>query len=426
VRRGPKVGLLYGAGSSPDFALSVLDAIRRGEELPTSEGGRLRFSQTAALADLADVEVGEVKRLAAEQSNTSIALGEHLILKIYRRLQPGIHPEVEVGRFLTEVAGYAHTPELLGSVERVSADGTPTAIAILQRFVRNQGDAWNWSIDTLKRELDTAALVTDQEASTLEEALANYLQTVRILGQRTGELHLAFATPTADPAFAPKELTKHDVCVTADDAKAQAERAWAAMNRLAGDASDSARAAIAALSPRRKECMDLIKHLSIRPVGAIKTRIHGDYHLGQVLIVQKDVMIVDFEGEPSRSAEERRIKSSPLRDVAGMLRSFAYVADTASRSIEQRVVANEMRRLSELAEASRRLMEATFLEAYDGAVRGTPVWVEDTQTRRRLLQLHLLAKALYEINYEADHRPDWIETPVRGVLAILDQAGDQP
>ncbi len=426
VRRGAKVGLLYGAGSSDDFALSVLDAIRRSAEIPTSEGGRLRFAPTSALTDYADVEAGDVKRLSAEQSNTSIALGEHLILKLYRRLQPGTHPEVEVGRFLTETAGYAHTPALLGSIELVSGDGTPTAVAVLQRFVRNQGDAWSWSIDTLKRELDTAALVTNREGASIEEALANYLQTVRTLGQRTGELHLAFASPTDDPAFAVEELTRDDVRIAADDAKAQAERAWAAMSRLAGNASETARSVIEALAPRRKECLDLIKRLSIKPVGAVKTRVHGDYHLGQVLIVQKDVMIVDFEGEPSRPAEERRLKSSPLRDVAGMLRSFAYMADTASRSVEQRVVAGEWHRVTELAEASRRLVEAAFVEAYDAAVRGTPVWVEDETTRRSLLQLHLLGKALYEINYEADHRPDWIETPVRGVLSILDQAGDQP
>jgi len=425
VRRGPRVGLLYGAGSSPSFAFSVLDALRENGEVPTDEGGRIRFKPTSALADYSDPDPSEIKRLSAEQSNTSIAMGEHLILKLYRRLQPGIHPEVEVGRFLTEVANYANTPPLLGSIEYVAPDGTPTAIGILQRFLRNQGDAWSWSIDTLKRELDTAALVTDQEAASLEEMLANYLQTVRTLGQRTAELHLAFASHSDDPAFAPEELTEDDVRMAAADAKAQGERAFAAIRRLAGSAPESAQNAMEALSARRDECWALIERLATPPVGAIKTRIHGDYHLGQVLIVQKDVMIVDFEGEPSRPAEERRLKSSPLRDVAGMLRSFAYVADTASRSVEQRVVADETHRVSELAEASRRLVESTFLEAYDETARGTSIWVEDDYTRRNLLQLHLLAKALYEINYEADHRPEWIETPVRGVLAILDQAGDQ-
>jgi maltose alpha-D-glucosyltransferase / alpha-amylase len=424
VRRGPRVGLLYGAGSSANFAVSLLDALRRSDEVPTAEGGRVRFSPTAALAEGADVEPADVKRLSAEQSNTSIALGEHMILKLYRRVQAGTHPEVEVGRFLTEVAGYANTPALLGSVEYLAADGTPTALAILQRFVRNQGDAWSWSIDTLKRELDTAALVSEPGGAGLEDTLANYLQTVRTLGQRTAELHLALASSTDDPAFAMEEMTEDDVRVAAGDARAQGERAFAALERLGRDASESARAAMRSLAGRRDECWALIERLSTAPLGAVKIRVHGDYHLGQVLIVQKDVIIVDFEGEPSRPADERRQKSSPLRDVAGMLRSFAYVAETAARGVEQRVVAEEMQRLNELAETCRKLAEAAFLEAYDSTAQGSPIWVEDAATRRNLLQLHLLAKALYEINYEADHRPEWIETPIRGVLALLDQAGD--
>jgi maltose alpha-D-glucosyltransferase/alpha-amylase len=336
-----------------------------------------------------------------------------------------MHPEVEVGRFLTEVAGYENSPTLLGSVEHVAADGTTRALAMLQRFVRNQGDAWTWSIDTLNRELDTAAFVSEQENGGLEERLANYLQMIRTLGQRTAELHLAFASPTDDPAFRLEPLTEDDVRATAADARAQGERAFAAINRLARGASETARTAMQELAARRNECWALIDRLSTPPVGAVKTRIHGDYHLGQVLIVQKDVMIIDFEGEPSRPAEERRQKSSHLRDVAGMLRSFAYVADSAARSIEQRVVAEEMHRVTGFAETCRRLVESAFLEGYDGTARGTSIWVNDEATRRTQLQLHLLAKALYEINYEADHRPEWIETPIRGVLSILDQAGDQ-
>ncbi|HEY8381040.1 MAG TPA: maltose alpha-D-glucosyltransferase [Microvirga sp.] len=424
IRRGPRVGLLYGAGSSPNFAVSVLDALRRGDEVPTTEGGRLRFRATNALADRADVAPEDVRRLSAEQSNTSITLGSDMILKLYRRLQPGIHPEVEVGRFLTEVAGFEQTPALLGSVEHVAADGTTTAVAVLQSFVRNQGDAWTWSIDTLKRELDTAALVTGEDTRELDDALGPYLHVVRTLGRRTAELHLAFATPTEDAAFALEPLTADDVGVAAADARAQGERAFAALARLAPGASENARTSLEALMARRDECFGLIERLSVSPTGAVKTRIHGDYHLGQVLVAQNDVVIVDFEGEPSRPADERRQKSSPLRDVAGMLRSFAYVTETAARSVEQRVVDGAVR-LADLAETRRHMIEAAFMEGYDGTIAGTPVEVADPGTRRALLDLHLLGKALYEINYEADHRPEWIETPVRGVLSILDQAGSR-
>jgi maltose alpha-D-glucosyltransferase/alpha-amylase len=425
VRRGPRMGLLYGAGSSPNFAVSLLDALRRGDEVQTTEGGRLRFTKTAVLADYPDVDPSTVKRLSVEQSNTSVAVGEQMILKLYRRLQSGTHPEIEVGRFLTEVAGFRNTPELLGSVEHVSADGTTTALAVLQRFVRNQGDAWTWSIETLKRELDTATFVSEQDAASLEEVLADYLPTVRTIGRRTAELHLAFTTPSDDPAFAVEELTVADVRAAAADAKDQGQRAFAAIERLARDAPEATAAAMQALAARRDECWALIDRLSVPPAGAVKTRVHGDYHLGQVLIVQNDVMIVDFEGEPARPADERRTKSSPLRDVAGMLRSFAYVAETAARNVEQRVVAGAAPRLAELAQACRQVVEAAFMQAYEDVARDTTVWVPDPATRGNLLQLHVLAKALYEINYEASHRPEWIEIPVRGVLSILEQAGDR-
>jgi maltose alpha-D-glucosyltransferase/alpha-amylase len=219
IRRGPQVGLLYGAASSPDFILSLVDELRQGGEVSTNEGNKVRFLGTAALVDFTDADPSEVKRLTGEQSNTSVVVGEHMILKLYRRLQPGRHPELEVGRFLTEVAGFRNSPALLGSIEYVDSDGTPTALAVLQQFVRNQGDAWSWSNAALKRELDTAALVQEDGGPDLETLFANYLQTVRTIGQRTAELHLALATSTEDPAFTVEPLTNDDVRVAAEDAK---------------------------------------------------------------------------------------------------------------------------------------------------------------------------------------------------------------
>jgi maltose alpha-D-glucosyltransferase/alpha-amylase len=206
-----------------------------------------------------------------------------------------------------------------------------------------------------------------------------------------------------------------DVEVAAADARAQAERAFAALPR--GSAGGEA---VAALRARHAECMALIDALAVEPEGAIKTRIHGDYHLGQVLVVQNDVMIVDFEGEPARPAEERRQKSSPLRDVAGMLRSFAYAADSAARDVAARLP-EQSSRVAEAAADWLLLAETEYLRAYEDAATGSPVWVADDASRKRLLRLYLLSKALYEVNYEANNRPDWIETPVRGVLSILDQ-----
>ncbi|HEX2555977.1 MAG TPA: maltose alpha-D-glucosyltransferase [Microvirga sp.] len=425
VRRGPRVGLLFGAASSPDFGLAMLDALRQGTEIPTDGGGRIRFLGGDALGETPDVEAAEVRRLPAEQSNTSIAFGTGMILKLFRRLQPGIHPEIEVGRFLTEVAGFRNTPALLGSVEHVASTGTRTALAVLQQFVRNQGDAWSWTLDALRRELDSLALLPEGSSTELAEVFATYLPYAEILGRRTAELHLAFATPTDDPAFKAEPMAEKDVAAVAEDARKMANRAFAALKRMGDGASESAQAAIASLRERHDECMALVESLAVVPEGAVKTRIHGDYHLGQVLIVQNDVMIVDFEGEPSRRSNERRAKGSPLRDVAGMLRSFDYAAATAAREVAQRFSEAEAPRIAEAALGWRSLATDAFLRAYAGTLEGSPVWIGDEAARDALLRLHLLAKALYEINYEANNRPDWIETPVRGVLAILDEAASE-
>jgi maltose alpha-D-glucosyltransferase/alpha-amylase len=419
VRRGPRVGLMYGAASSPEFGIAMVSAMKGGTEIPAGDGA-IRFSSTSAFDRTVELDPGDVRRLGAEQSNTSIVFGSRKVMKLYRRLQPGVHPELEVARFLTEVAGFENTPALLGAAEYIAPDGTPTALAVLQRFVRNQGDAWQWTLDLLRRELDVMAV--SPEAERPADAFAPYVPIAKALGRRTGELHRAFATATDDPAFAAEPLAPEDLATVAADARAQGERAFAALARLPATAPEGGREAAQLLIGRRDECFAVIERLSQASAEAVKTRIHGDYHLGQVLIVQDDVMIVDFEGEPSRPAQERRAKGAPIRDVAGMLRSFAYAAETAARDVAQRFPEAGARAHAAALEW-RQFATDLFLDAYAAAAQDSPIWIADAATRSRLLRLHLIAKALYEINYEASNRPDWIEIPVRGVLSILDDEG---
>src|SRR3712207_6563249 len=205
---------IFGAASSPDFGIAVVDAMKRAAEVSSGDGV-IRFSATERLDPDMELDPADVRRLGAEQSNTSIAFGSRMILKLLRRLQPGIHPELEVGRFLTEVAGFENTPALLGYAEHVGSDETPTALAVLQQFVRNQGDAWAFTLDSLKRELDTLLLVPEAEGAPLEEAFASYLPYAAVLGRRTAEMHRALATPTDDAAFAIEPLTKDDLLAVA-------------------------------------------------------------------------------------------------------------------------------------------------------------------------------------------------------------------
>ncbi|HEX8416646.1 MAG TPA: maltose alpha-D-glucosyltransferase [Methylobacterium sp.] len=416
VRRGPRTGLLFGAAAAPAFAVSVIEAMRAGLDLP-SESGSLKFSTTSAFDPEITVEVGEIRRLSAEQSNTSIAIGSKMMLKLLRRLQPGLHPEIEVGRFLTEQAKFANTPALLGVVEHVDEAGTRTALAVLQTFVPNQGDAWTLMLEGLRRDFDTVVLAPESEAPTAQEAFASHLRWAELLARRTAEMHNAFAIETDDPAFAVEPFTHADLHALGDDTRYQAERAFRGLDGLAGRGSN---AASTELAGRRREVEGLSETLTARPpVGATKTRIHGDYHLGQVLASEGDLIIVDFEGEPSRPADERREKATPLRDVAGMLRSFAYGAETVTREIAARFGDSE-ERARRAAMEWRGMIDAAFLDGYAEAVSASRAAVTDPETHGRLLRLCLLTKALYEVDYEANNRPDWIEIPARGVLNILD------
>ncbi|KQP07196.1 alpha-amylase [Methylobacterium sp. Leaf99] len=416
VRRGPRTGLLFGASASPAFAVAMVEGMREGRELPT-ETGKLVFSTTSAFDPAITFEAGEVRNLSAEQSNTSIAIGSKMMLKLLRRLQTGVHPEIEVGRFLTETAYFNNTPALLGVVEHVDPDGVRTAVAVLQKFVPNQGDAWTLMLEGLRRDFDTVVLAPESEAPTPEEAFESHLRWAILLGRRTAEMHNAFAVATDDPAFAAEPFEHADLHALGDDTRRQAERAFRGLDALAGR---TANAASTELAGRRREVEDAIEALTARPpLGATKTRIHGDYHLGQVLAAEDDLIIVDFEGEPSRPADERRLKATPLRDVAGMMRSFAYGAETVTREIAVRFADSE-ERARRASIAWRGMIDAAFLDGYRQTVSASGGGVTDAETESRLLKLSLLTKALYEVDYEANNRPDWIEIPARGVLTILD------
>jgi maltose alpha-D-glucosyltransferase/alpha-amylase len=415
IRRGGKVGLLYDATAASDFTLAVVNAMKSAASTATAEGGTIRFFKTAAMPEISPGD--EIRRLSVEQSNSSIRIGP-AILKIYRRVQEGLNPELEIERFLTEVAGFAQIPQLYGFAEYDAPNGRPAALALLQQFVANQGDAATFSIDMLRRELESVALVPEMPQAKFEEVFSAYMRLAEVLGRRTGELHKALATPTDDPAFKAEPLTEDDLAAAAADARTFAAKAFARLRSALDTLPEGARPLVETLAARQQGLDRLIGDLVRPPVGAVKTRIHGDYHLGQVLIAKEDVVIVDFEGEPARSEEERRAKASPLRDVAGMLRSFAYVEATAIRDIGQRFGADSARLRAAAAEW-RRQAEAHFLLAYDRAVAGSAVEVTDPATRANVLKLHMLARALYEIDYEGGNRPDWLDIPVQGVISLL-------
>ena len=418
VRRGAKVGALTDATADAAFPTTLVSAIRDGGTFP-SEVGEFRGTPGGGLSEIELTGDDEIRRMGVEQSNSSVLLGEKMVLKVYRRLTPGIHPELEIGRFLTDVAKFPNVPPLLGAVEHVDADGTPMAIAVLQGFIRNQGDGWTYTLDYLGRELDEVRLGIDPEQSPAER-FEVYTRQAATLGQRIAELHKALCLETGDPAFDPEPMTEDDMARLAASAHERAAAAFSVLERRIADLDAGLRDRAEALLALRRECAQVIDQLVAEPVAGLKTRLHGDLHLGQVLVQQADFVIVDFEGEPSRSIDERRAKSTPLRDVAGMLRSFDYAAAAVLRAGSEEnpeIHAEVERQAAEWMSLAR----DAFLQAYEATIEGTASFPGDPEQARRLLDLLLLEKALYEISYEANNRPGWLDIPVGGVLALLNQ-----
>jgi maltose alpha-D-glucosyltransferase / alpha-amylase len=423
LRRGMMTGLLYEAEAGEHFARAMLAAFQRGDALVTGDGGRISFLPSPSLAAEPLTEDANVRRIGLGRRNSSLVLANQIMLKIHRRLEVGEDPEVEVLRFLTETAHFANCPALLGVVEYVDRAENRTVLAILQTYVRNQGDARAWMLDALKRSLEAAALTPGQDDRAGHEEFAAFVPHLRRLGSCTAGMHMALATPCADPAFKAEELSLDDIRMTAETAGILAERAFARLRTIAVSFSGDKRAGAERLLARQQECLCLIGKLIQKPHGAIKIRIHGNYRLGRLLVVKDDIVIVDFGGETSLPIDQMRAKTSPLRDVASMLRSFVHAVAAAKQDLARLVPDPDhaaARLRDELIEFSQ-----IFIRAYWEAARDSPIWIEDEGTRRRLLVLYLLNELLHDIESDSETRPEWIDMSVESVNTILDRMANE-
>jgi maltose alpha-D-glucosyltransferase/alpha-amylase len=409
-------GLLYDAEACEGFAMAILAAVRRGETLQTSQGGKIFFLPATRLGTEPAIDSADVHRIGTGRCNSSVVLANQMMLKIHHEVHTGEDPEVEILRFLSEVAHFANAPVLLATVEHADCAENGTVLASLQTFLRNQGDAWTWTLDALKRTFEAAALTPGESDRGGNEELAIY---VRRLGLRTAEMHKALATLTADPGFKAETLTFDDVRQSAYEARDLAKRAFARLRTIAANPRDDARVGAEALLARRQECFNLIDALEREPHGAIKIRIHGDYCLGRLLVVEDDVMIVGFGEKPTLSPDQSRAKTSPLRDVAVMLRSLAQ-AVAAAKSNLVTLVPDATLAAARLREELIEFLQI-FVKAYMEGARDSPVWIEDEHTRTRLLVLCLLAELLHEIETEEESRPLWLDASIDGVCVILDR-----
>jgi maltose alpha-D-glucosyltransferase / alpha-amylase len=421
VRRGRNVGHLTDAFALPIFAHNVLRKLRERAVVPTVQKSEIRFIPTDRLSELDLGERPEISWLAAEQSNSSLIIADAVVLKLVRRLVAGIHPEAEISRYLTKI-GYANTAPLYGEVVRVDPAGVPHTLCILQGFIDNQGDAWNWALDYLRRTIDDLALAVEADDGLPDrekeaEAIDGYRMMAGIIGKRLGELHVALAAPTDDPAFAPEPATAEQVQAWIDGTQSMLSSALDLLEPRLDQLTDDTRGLARSLLDRRAALAETVSKLVPADAGALRTRIHGDFHLGQVLVAQGDAFLIDFEGEPARTLDERRQKSSPMRDVAGLLRSFSY-ASAAAQSTTESAPQQTADRKRALFERFRAHAAESFLEQYRDAVTQSPQPLVAPGSEQALLDLFLIEKAAYEIRYEAANRPTWLSLPVRGLAAL--------
>ncbi|HTQ76407.1 MAG TPA: maltose alpha-D-glucosyltransferase [Burkholderiales bacterium] len=413
ARQQANVGMLTDAFADETFCRAVVEAIGQGGEVAMAQG-RLRFAPTASFGPLAGDGVWKLPVSAplAQSSNTAVTLGERLFLKGYRRPRRGVNPEFEVGRFLTDVAEFPFSVPVAGGVEYVAADGVPSALALLQGFVANQGDGWNYTLEYLDRHFAGAR---DPAETAPDERHGAFRTLLHTLGERTAQLHRALAIPGGGADFDPEPATEQDLAAwkarVRDDAQATLDLLAKRTDRLDEAQRESAKELLK--DPRR--LLARIDATRFDPAGAKKLRYHGDYHLGQVLLRQNDFLIIDFEGEPARALEERRAKSSPLRDVAGMLRSFDYARWASLKRAAQ--TPEEQARCAPLAEQWLAEARGAFLDGYAGAIAGSGL-LGAFEAAQELVALFEIEKALYELRYELDNRPAWAAIPLGGLRAL--------
>jgi maltose alpha-D-glucosyltransferase/alpha-amylase len=432
---GGVTGVLHDALFS-DGVCQTLLALAREQGHRRGQRGTVTGVPGQALRDTPMPETGwPVSRIGAEQSNSSILFGDQFILKLFRRLDEGPNPDCEITCYLTEELNFTGVPTFAGTLE-YQAPGAPAAtLGLLQRLVPNQGDGWTWMEEELGRYYERAMTLPADVAPAagptglldrgerwltpeLSELLGISDEAAAALGRRTAALHLALATPTSNPAFSAEPLTAADLQAISARVQGHATSAFELLKEALPQLSDELVEMASRVISYRSRVLSRLKRLAGITPDSVRIRIHGDYHLGQVLRVGQEFVILDFEGEPARSLAERRAKESPLKDVAGMLRSFSYAARVALQAYTARR-AGDLERLEPWARLWERSVSAVFLDAYTRTVSGSPLIPAMAEDLAQLLDAYVLDKALYELRYELGNRPAWVRVPLAGILELV-------
>jgi maltose alpha-D-glucosyltransferase/alpha-amylase len=457
VRAEAGEGVLCDALADRTSVRTLFQAMVDGRQYPTSERGRVQFFPAGSLAaDTASPPVlQKIRRLGAEQSNTSIVLDGAYILKVFRTIESGPNPDLEISLFLTERTSFRHIAEVAGGITYQQPSGRMATVAMLQRFVPSRGDGWEDALTALAGYLERVAdqpaagamegaelraedladdleprrpdlqgtlpplaLVHRQPPPAVREAAADSLRDARLLGQRTAELHLALSGHRQPPEFEPKRMTTPYLEGLADRFSRQAQASLELLSSRLSLLPEAVRQLADLVLGVGSQLLAEFREMGSQPIEATRIRCHGDYHLGQVLRdTEGDYVLLDFEGEPLRTLAERRERTSPLKDVAGMLRSYSYAARTA---LARQAGEDESRRarLRPWAAAWERWVQAAFLAGYLNTAAEADFLPRAGRQLETLLRGFLLDKTFYELGYELNNRPDWVAVPLAGILEM--------
>jgi len=414
----------------------VLGMIAAKEDTTTRRGSTQGLViSPEVLADSTQTAAHQWRRGSAEQSNSVAFADDRLVLKLFRRIEPTPNPDFEIGRFLTE-RKFPRTPALGGALQYLRAGLEPGTLAIVQAAVKHQGSGWDYTLDDLRRYYEGVATrlkSSGREARSSRDAREGldapngppafftslehwYLQTATTLGRRTGELHLALAN-AFDPAFAPEPLDRTALDTVAEEMLLHVKAGFDLLAPRISTLDEVSRTHADAILSHRADLLGRFGRMRALDSAGWRIRIHGDYHLGQVLRTEEDFVILDFEGEPARSIEERRVKQSPLRDVAGMIRSYSYAAYAALFAFTTHAP-GDYARLEPWADAWQHWAADSFLAAYETTLANTE-FAPSPAAWRLLLDAFVLDKAFYELAYELNNRPDWVRIPLIGIRKLI-------
>ncbi|MEM6522348.1 MAG: maltose alpha-D-glucosyltransferase [Bacteroidota bacterium] len=375
------------------------------------------------------------KVLKADQSNTAIIYNDQYFFKFYRKIEKEINPDLEIIRFLSEKTTFNNAPKYAGGVEFKTNSGENIVFGLLQGMVENQGDAWVMTTDALGRYFDRVFIKVGREdkpprklqsptfdfekaPDLIKELIGNiYVERVIKLGQRTAEMHLALSADVTDDAFAPEKITGNYQRAVYSSLRKLVKDRFKLLSQKVKNLPSHVKDLAQEILDREEDVLNCFSEFHKNKIDGTKTRIHGDYHLGQVLFNGKDFVIIDFEGEPGFTFSERRLKKSPIKDVAGMMRSFHYAAYS-------KVLLNENYRdkdieyLETWADQWQHYVSGFYLSAY---LERMGIGRKLTDSYEILMRTYLLEKAIYELGYELNSRPDWVIIPLRGIKHLIDR-----